>query len=88
VRNSDNTGYVTGWQNSITVDRVFFTQWDVYVEYWSQVTTERHQVGKGTVDLGVIYQMTRNLSWDTGVNFGINKGSPTFEWTVGVSVRY
>jgi len=88
VRNADNTGYVTGWQNSITVDRVFFTQWDVYAEYWSQVTTERHREGQGTVDLGVIYQMTRNLSWDTGVNLGINKSSPTVEWTVGVSLRY
>ncbi len=88
VRNADNTGYVTGWQNAISVDRVFFTQWDVYAEYWSQVTTERHREGQGTVDLGMIYQMTRSLSWDTGVNLGINKGSPTFEWTVGVSVRY
>jgi len=88
VRNSDNTGYVTSWQNSLTVDRVFFSHWDVYAEFWSQVTTERHREGQGTVDLGVIYQMTRNLSWDMGVNLGINKASPTVEWTVGVSLRY
>ncbi len=88
VRNSDNTGYVAGWQNSLTVDRVFFSHWDVYAEFWSQVTTERHREGQGTVDLGVIYQMTRNLSWDMGVNLGINKASPTVEWTVGVSFRY
>jgi len=33
VRKADNTGYVNGWQNAISVDRVFFTQWDVYAEY-------------------------------------------------------
>ena len=87
-RTSDNTGYTAGWANAICVDRVIFEKFDVYLEGASHLTGERHQEGQGTVDVGVVYQLTRNVSLDTGVNLGVNRASPKAEWFVGMSVRF
>jgi hypothetical protein len=86
-RSTDNTSDVTGWQNSASIDRVFFGKFDIYLEYWSHVSTERHQEAQQTLDVGVTYPLTDNIVLDTGVNLGLNKASSTVEWLAGVSVR-
>ena len=87
-RNSTNSGYVTGWQNSVSLDREIFENLDAYIEYWSHVTTERHQEAQQTLDVGCLYQLTRNFVLDTGVSVGLNHASPSVEWVVGGSVRF
>ena len=86
-RNAENTGDVTGWQNSASIDRVFFGNFDIYLEYWSHVSTERHLEAQQTIDTGFTYPLNDNVVLDTGLNFGLNKSSTTFEWLAGVSVR-
>jgi hypothetical protein len=86
-RTSDNTGYTAGFGGSISIDRVIFDKFDLFLEYASHLTAEEHQKGQGTVDMGVIYQATPNLSFDTAINLGVNDASPTFEWLIGMSVR-
>jgi hypothetical protein len=87
-RNSDNTAYVAGWQNMASLDRVIFDQYDVYLEYWMHTSTERHLEFQQTVDVGVTYPLNNCVILDTGLNFGLNKASETFECTAGVSVRF
>ncbi len=87
-RNTSNTGNVVGWQNSAAIDRVVFADLDVYLEYWSHVTTERHREAQQTVDVGVTYPLNDAVVLDTGVNVGLNKASNSFEWLVGFSVRF
>ncbi|HEX4054932.1 MAG TPA: transporter [Tepidisphaeraceae bacterium] len=86
-RNVENSGDVTGWQNSASIDRVFFGNVDIYVEYWSLVTTEFHQESQQTLDVGFTYPLNDNVVLDTGANIGLNKASNTLEWVAGVSVR-
>lgn len=83
-----NTGDVTGWQNSASVDRVFFDNFDIYLEYWSEATTERHQEAMQTLDVGVTYPVNDNIVLDTGVNLGLNHASTSVEWLAGISVRF
>lgn len=87
-RTTDNTGYCAGWSNALCVDRVVFEKFDVYLEFASHLTRERHQEGQGTVDVGVVYQLTRIMSLDTGVNVGVNSANPTVEWFTGMSLRF
>lgn len=87
-RNSTDTGDVTGWQNSISVDRVVIGNFDVYLEYWMHVSTERHQESQQTMDIGFTYPVTDNIVLDTGANIGLNKASDTLEWVAGISVRF
>jgi hypothetical protein len=86
-RNSADDGDVTGWQNSVSFDRVF-SKFDVYLEYWSSVSTERNQEAQQTLDVGFTYPLAKNVVIDTGLNFGLNRASDTFEWTSGVTVRF
>ena len=85
-RNSSNTSYCAGWLHSVCVDRVFFKRYDFYVEYVSHVATG-HQEGQGSVDLGVIYSVSPNVSLDTAVNIGVNQATPAAEWLVGITFR-
>lgn len=86
-RNSANTGAAAGWQNSASLDRVFWG-FDLYLEYWSHVSTERHRQAQQTIDVGFVYPLTENMTLDLGAAFGLNKSSNTAEWLAGMSVRF
>ena len=86
-RNSENSAYVGGWQNSVSLDRALIGQADVYVEYWTKATSGRGQETQETFDIGVTYPATRNVVIDTGFNFGLTRATAGFEWLAGVSLR-
>jgi hypothetical protein len=85
-RNSSNSGDVAGWANAAAIDHEF-GKLDIYLEYASDLTTEKHQETEQTIDVGGIFQLTDNLTLDTGFNIGLNSASNDFEWLLGMSVR-
>jgi len=87
-RNRGNAGDVTGWQNSLSLDRVVVGALDVYVEYWMHLSSERHVEAQHTADIGFTYPLGDNIVLDMGVNLGLNKASNTVEWLAGASVRF
>jgi hypothetical protein len=87
-RNSTNTGYVTGADDAISIDRVVLGNLDVYLEYASDVTTESHVEAEQTIDVGGTYPLTDSVVLDTGINFGLNKASDNVEVVAGISVRF
>lgn len=87
-RNAADSGYATGWQNSISIDRALIGKAVVYLEYWSKAFSERSRSVQQTADVGLTYPLTRNVLLDTGFNFGLSRASPSFEWLTGVSVRW
>lgn len=87
-RGRDNDRAVTGWQNSASLDRVVFGSFDVYLEYWNRVTSERHQQSEQTFDIGFTVLVAENVVLDTGANFGLTSASDTVEWLAGMSVRF
>ena len=89
-RNTEDTGYVAGVQGAVCVDRVIVGNLDVYVEYAGSATREAHQEAQQTVNTGVVYPLTDNVSdWDAwGWSLGVDRVSPTVEWLTGVSVRF
>jgi hypothetical protein len=87
-RNDANSGYVTGWQNSISLDRNVIGKLDVYVEYASEVTTEKHSQPVQAFDVGYVYPLTDNIVLDTGLSFGLNKASDNVEVLAGISARF
>jgi len=87
-RNTKNTGYVTGFENAVSIDRVVFRNLDLYLEYACFVTTEPHTEPVQLIDFGGVYQLTENLVLDTGLTFGLNRASTNFELTAGISLRF
>jgi len=87
-RDIANDGDVAGMQNSISVDRVVWKQLDVYVEYASDVTTEKHVEAVQTIDVGGTYPLNDNVVLDTGFAFGLNRATNDLEVLAGISVRF
>lgn len=87
-RNTANSGYVVGWQNSASLDHVIFGGFDVYLEYAMHVTTEASTQPRQSIDLGFTYPVTDDLVIDSGVFIGANKATPGIEWTSGASFRF
>jgi Putative MetA-pathway of phenol degradation len=87
-RNTADTGYVAGVQGAVCVDRVVVGKLDAYVEYAGSATREAHTEAQQTIDVGVVYPVTDDVSLDTGLMFGVDKVSPTVELVAGVSVRF
>ena len=87
-RNSGNTGYVTGFPGSVSLDRVVFGNLDVYLEYAYALTTEKHVTAPQTIDIGGTYPLTKNIVLDAGVNVGLNRASNNVEVLTGISIRH
>jgi hypothetical protein len=87
-RDTANTGYVIGLENSIAVDHVVFDKLDLYVEYAAAASTEKHVEAVQTMDVGGTYALTDNVVLDTGLNLGLNKASDNVEILAGISVRF
>lgn len=86
-RNSSNSGYVTGFPGSVSLDRLVFGNLDVYLEYACDVTTEKHAIAPQTVDMGGTYPLTKNIVLDAGVNVGLSRASNNIEVLTGISIR-
>jgi len=87
-RNTSNDGNVAGMQNSISIDRVVWQNLDVYLEYASDVTTEKHIEAVQTIDVGGTYPLTDNIVVDTGIAFGLNDATNNIEVLAGISFRF
>jgi hypothetical protein len=87
-RSVADTGYVTGFPMSVSLDRVVVANLDVYLEYACDATTERHTETEQTIDVGGTYPLNDNVVLDTGVNFGLNRASNNIEVLAGISVRF
>jgi Putative MetA-pathway of phenol degradation len=87
-RSLQNTGYVTGFPMSISLDRVVIANLDIYLEYACDPTTEHHAQTGQTIDVGGTYPLNDNVVLDTGVNFGLNSASQNVEVLAGISVRF
>ena len=88
VRNDPNTAYVGGMQQSISIDRTLVGSADVYLEYWSQEAAGHASRYLQTVDVGFTNPIGKNVVLDSGVFFGLNHASPSFEYLGGVSFRF
>jgi hypothetical protein len=86
-RNCSNTGYVTGFPGSVSLDRVVCGNLDVYLEYACDVSTEKHATAPQTIDMGGTYPLTKNIVLDAGVNVGLNRASNNVEVLTGISIR-
>jgi len=87
-RNTQNDGNAAGMQNSISIDRVLLGNLDVYFEYASDVTTQKHTQPVQTIDIGGTYPVSNNIVLDAGVALGLNNSTNDIEVLAGISVRF
>ena len=76
------------WQNPVGLSRTIVGNLSGYVEFYDAVSTGAHQPWIGTLDTGLIYQVTPNSSIDVNSFFGLNHSAPDYNVFVGFAHRF
>ena len=76
------------WQNPVGLSRTIIGNLSGYVEFYNAVSTGQHQPWIGTLDTGLIYQVTPNFSVDVDSFFGLNHSAPDYNIFVGFGRRF
>lgn len=76
------------WQNPIGLSRTIVGNLSGYVEFYDAVSTGRTQPWVGTIDTGLIYQVTPNFSVDVNAFFGVTRSAPDENVFVGFARRF
>jgi hypothetical protein len=76
------------WQNPVGLSRTIIGNLSGYVEFYNAVSTGQHQPRIGTLDTGLIYQVTPNFFVDADLFFGLNHSAPDYNVFVGFGRRF
>ena len=87
-RNESNRGSHAEFINSVTFSHDIAGKLGGYVEFFSNVSTERGVGWVGTVDLGLTYAMAKNIQLDAGCNFGVTRPAADLQPFTGISLRF
>ena len=87
-RDADGGGHHTEFVNTITFGRTIVGKLRGFLEFFSNVSTERDSDWAGTVDFGVTYLLTENLQLDGGCNIGVTNAAEDFKAFSGISMRF
>ena len=88
LRDEDDSNHHADFINSITLDHAVFGQLSGYLEFFSDVSTERHAGWVGTVDTGLEFLVTKNMQLDCGCNFGVTQAADNYNPFAGITVRF
>lgn len=76
------------WQNPVGLSRTIVGNLSGYVEFYSAVSTGHDQPWVGTLDTGLIYQVSPNFSVDVNSFFGLTRSAPDYNVFMGVAHRF
>lgn len=88
VQNQDNRAYHAEVVNSISIDHKLVGKLSAYVEFFSNISAERHAPWVGAFDAGIELEVSENIQLDCGCNIGVSKGADDVNPFVGLSVRF
>ena len=88
VRNEDRSGYHPEFVNSVEFGHDLFRDLYGYVEFFSDVSTERDSNWEATFDTGLIYNWTQNLRLKLGLNIGVTPSADDWTGFTGVAWRF
>lgn len=76
------------WQNPIGLSRGIIGNLSGYIEFYNAVSSGRGQKWVGTLDTGLIYQVTPNFSVDMNSFFGMTDSAPDYNVFIGFGRRF
>jgi hypothetical protein len=88
LRDDDDSGYHAAFVNCITFSHDIYGNLGGFVEFFSEVSTERDSDWVGTLDFGLTYLATENLQLDGGVYIGVTESADDVTPFLGLSWRY
>lgn len=88
LRTENGGGYHASFLNSITLGHDIVGNLAGYMEFFSEVSTQRNTPWVGTFDVGLTYAVTENIQLDAGINIGVTESAPDFNPFLGLSWRF
>jgi hypothetical protein len=88
LRNEVASGYHASFINTVVLNHDIVGKLSGYVEFFSEVSTQRDTRWVGTFDVGLLYTLTKNIQFDAGINIGVTKSAPDFNPFLGLSWRF
>lgn len=83
-----NGGPRVQWQNPIGLSRTIVGNLSGYLEFYNAASTRDGYPWLGTLDVGVICQLTPNCSIDINSFFGVTKSAPDYNVFLGFARRF
>jgi hypothetical protein len=87
-QDSEGSDYHAEWINSATLSHAIFGPLSGYVEFFSQVSAERATPWVGTFDVGLTYEVNKNVQLDAGANLGLTRAADDLNLFLGLSWRF
>ncbi len=88
LQDANGNRYHEDFINSITFDHGLFGQLSGYLEFFSDVSTERNAGWIGTVDVGLEFLVTENIQLDCGCEIGVTPAADDEHVFSGITVRF
>jgi hypothetical protein len=76
------------WQNPVGLSRTIVGNLSGYVEFYDALSSGHNQPWVGTLDTGLIYQVTPNFSVDVDSFFGLTRSAPDYNVFTGFGYRF
>jgi hypothetical protein len=83
----DGSGHHAQIVNAVSISHALFGQVSGYMEFFTSVPTTHSQDWIGTVDTGVLWQLSKNVQFDTGINVGVTHAADDLQVFLGLSWR-
>lgn len=88
LRNENDGNYHGDFINSVTIGHDLVGRLGGYLEFFSEISTERHAGWVGTVDVGLTFSLTENMQLDGGCNFGVTSAADDYNPFTGLTWRF
>lgn len=88
LQDESGNRYHEDFIHSITFDHALLGAWSGYLEFFSDVSTERSAGWIGTVDVGLEWLLAENVQLDCGCNFGVTRAATDFHPFAGITLRF
>ena len=88
LRDNRDNNFHADFINSITLDHAIIGKLSGYLEFFSDISTERHAGWIGTIDTGLEFLVTKNIQLDCGCNFGATPAAPDYNPFAGITIRF
>lgn len=87
-QDGSSSGYHPEFVNSITFSHGIIGKLDGYAEFFSSVSVESNTEWVGTVDFGLVYELTEHIRLDGGINLGVTRAADDLNPFLGMSLRF
>ena len=88
LRNGDNTAYRDSWGFILGLDQTIAKVFVASIEVAAQASTARGEATNWSVSPSLAWLVSKNVQLDVGLVMGLNKATPRYDASCGLSLRF